>query len=187
MNDHEREAVLTGEQADRDLRLQPPLLGEPRLPEPVPGIGLEIQRADVEEHKARRSQPDVRRARRGDLLPPGVLRISRQPPLQRGIRRRRHPGLLQHPQRVQLAGRLDDPRQHQVPEHPIAAGSPGEAQHVIAAHQGIKQHAHPRGRDRQRPAAATAETRAQIQHALPGGQSLPRDRLQQLQLGIIMS
>src|SRR5207248_9850711 len=33
------------------------------------------------------------------------------------IGRRVDPGFLQHPQRVQLAGRLDDPRQHQLPEH----------------------------------------------------------------------
>ena len=44
----------------------------------------------------------------------------------------RHPGLLQHPKRVQLAGRLDDPRQHQVPEHLITASGPAQAQHVIA-------------------------------------------------------
>src|SRR5215471_2553141 len=69
-----REPVLIGEQPDSDLRLQPPLLREPRLPEPVPGIGLEIQGGHVEEHQARRSQPGMGGAARGDLLPPGALR-----------------------------------------------------------------------------------------------------------------
>ena len=46
--DHQREPVLVGQQADGDLRLQAAFLGEARLPEPVPGIGLEIQGADVE-------------------------------------------------------------------------------------------------------------------------------------------
>jgi hypothetical protein len=45
---------------------------------------------------------------------------------------------------------------------------------------------HPRGRDRQRPATATAETRAKIEHALPGSQPLPRDGLQQLHFGVIV-
>jgi len=41
-----------------------------------------------------------------------------------------NPCLLQHPQRVLLAGRLDDPRQHQLPEHLIAPGGPAEADQV---------------------------------------------------------
>ena len=46
---------------------------------------------------------------------------------------------------------------------------------------------HSRRRDRQRAApAATAEVWAEIQHALPGRQALPRDRFQQLQLGVIV-
>ncbi len=44
----------------------------------------------------------------------------------------------------------------------------------------------PGGCDRQQPVPAAAGTRAQIQHALPGGQPLPRDGLQQFQLGVIM-
>jgi hypothetical protein len=82
-------------------------------------------------------------------------------------------------------GRLDDPRQHQITEHPVPAGRPAEPQHVTAAGQGIKQVPHPRGRDRQRPAPAPAEPWAKIQDALPGGQALPCDRLQHLQLGVV--
>ena len=59
---HEREPVGAGEQADGDLRLQPPLLGEPALAEPVALIGLEV------ESGARRRAPGwpgrARRARR---------------------------------------------------------------------------------------------------------------------------
>jgi hypothetical protein len=99
---------------------------------------------------------------------------------------RRHPGLLQYPQAVQLANRLNDPRQHQIAEHLIPASSPAKAQHPVRSLERINQVPHPRGRDRQRPAPASAETEAQIQHALPGGQPLPRDRLQQFQLGVIM-
>ena len=96
------------------------------------------------------------------------------------------PGFLQRPQRVQLAGRLDDPREHQVAEDLVPAGGPPEPQHVIAAGQGIQQVTHLRGRDRQRPAFATAETRAKAKDALPGGQALPRDGLQEFQFAIVM-
>ena len=58
-------------------------------------------------------------------LPPLLLRIGRQPPLDRRVRRRRDPGLLKDPQAVKLARRLDDPGQYQVPEtsSPLAAPS----------------------------------------------------------------
>jgi hypothetical protein len=46
--------------------------------------------------------------------------------------------------------------------------------------------AHPRGRYRQRPALATAEARAKIEDALPGGQALPRDGLEELQFAVVM-
>jgi hypothetical protein len=59
---NEREPVLAGQQADRDLRLQPPLLGEPRLAEPVAPVGLEVERGHVVEHEAGRAEPGVRGA-----------------------------------------------------------------------------------------------------------------------------
>jgi hypothetical protein len=34
---------MIGEQADGDLRLQPPLLGEPALPEPVSASGMDLR------------------------------------------------------------------------------------------------------------------------------------------------
>jgi hypothetical protein len=46
---------------------------------------------------------------------------------------------------------------------------------------------HPRGRDRQRAAPGPpAETRAQIEHAVPGQKALPSDSLQHLQLGVVV-
>ena len=95
---HQREPVCVGEQPDGDLRLQPPLLGEPGLAEPVAGVGLEVQRGHVVEHQARPAQPGVRGARRGQLLPERLLRIDRQAPQHGPVRRRRDAGFLQHPQ-----------------------------------------------------------------------------------------
>jgi hypothetical protein len=50
---------------------------------------------------------------------------------------------------------------------------------------------HPGRGDRQRPAARASpgrlgELQAQVQLLLPGAQPLPRDRLQQFQLGVVM-
>jgi hypothetical protein len=50
-----------------------------------------------------------------------------------------------------------------------------------------QQAVHPRRGDRQRPAALPAGLHAKIKHALPGCQPLPRRRLQQLQLQLIVS
>ena len=124
-----------GEQADGDLRLQPPLLGEPALPEPVSRIGLEIQGGHVVEHQARRAQPRVRGAGRGDLLPPRVLRERAQPPRHGPVRDRRDAGFLQHPRAVELADRLDDPGQHQLEEHLVPARRLVEPQHPVAVLQ----------------------------------------------------
>jgi hypothetical protein len=58
------------------------------------------------------------------------------------------------------------------------------AQHAIGTRQGIGQAAHRRRCDRQRPARRTG-VQAQVKLALPGGQPLPRHRLQQLQFDVI--
>jgi len=76
-------------------------------------------------------------ARRRQPLQPRLARIYRQAAVHRGIRHRRQAGFLQHPQAVQLADRLDDPRQHQVPEHRIPAGRGRESEHVIGMRQRI--------------------------------------------------
>jgi hypothetical protein len=123
----------------------------------------------------------VRGAGRGDLLPPGLLGEHPQPPRHGPVRSRHHPGFLQHPQRVELADRLDDPREHQLAEHFIAACCRGQAEHVIAAGQRIQEAAHLRGDDRQRP-ARRPRIKSQVELALPGGELLPCSRLQQLHL-----
>ena len=80
--------AASGEQADGDLRLQAALLGEPGLAEPVALVGLEVQRGHVVEDQAGRAQAGMGGAGRGQLLPPGLLRVGRQPALQGAIRRR---------------------------------------------------------------------------------------------------
>jgi len=141
---HQREPALVGEQADGDLWVQAPLLGEPRLAEPIPGVSLEVQGGHVVEDQARPAQPGVRRAGGGQLSPPRLLRVLGQPPVERRIRRRRQAGLLQHPQGVELAGGLDDPGQHQLAEHLVPARRAAEAQHLISPAQRIMQVTHPR-------------------------------------------
>ena len=64
--DHEREPVLPGQQADRDLGLQPALLREPWLAEPVALVSLEVERADVVKDQAGRAEPGVRAAQAAD-------------------------------------------------------------------------------------------------------------------------
>jgi hypothetical protein len=61
-------------------------------------------------------QVGVRGAHRRRPRRPGRLRVDRQPALQRRIRPGLDPDLLQHPGTVQLAGRLDDPGQYQLPD-----------------------------------------------------------------------
>jgi len=67
-------------------------------------------------------QPGVRGARGCQPLSPLGACIHRQAALEGRIRHRLDPDLGQHTQRLELAGRLDDPRQHQIPEHVIAIG-----------------------------------------------------------------
>jgi len=183
--DHEREPVGAGEQPDGDLRLQPPLLGKPALPEPVPGVGLEVQGADVIQDQAGRAQPGMAGACCRQPLPPGILRVYPQPPVDRGIRSRSHPGLLQHPGAVSLADRLDNPRQHQLLEDLIAAAGLVKAQRPVSALQRIEQAAHPRGGDRQRP-ARRGGVQAQVKLTLTGRQPRPGRGLQQLHLSAAM-
>jgi hypothetical protein len=78
------------------------------------------------------------RAGRGELASETLGRVAAQVAVGRGIRHRVHTDLGQH-QAVGLAGRLDDPRQHQLPEHLIATGRPSEPEQVIRAAQPVPQ------------------------------------------------
>lgn len=64
---HEREFALMSPQTDGDLRLQPP--AEPRLAEPVPRTGLEIQSRHAGKDQPRLAQPGTRRT----FLPASIL------------------------------------------------------------------------------------------------------------------
>jgi hypothetical protein len=88
-------------------------------------------------------QPCVRGAGSGDLLPPGAFREHPQPPRHSSAGSPRHASLLQHPQEVQLADRLDDPREHQLAEHlvPLPAARV-RTQHPVSMLQRVHQAAH---------------------------------------------
>jgi hypothetical protein len=96
-----------------------------------------------------------------------------------------HPGLVKNPQAVELADRLDDPSQHQLPEHLVPAGRLLEPQRPVRPLQGLHQVAHPRGGNRQRPAARGLQ--AQVKLLQPGRDPLLRRGLQRLQLRLIVS
>ena len=61
------------------------------------------------------------------------------------------PHSRQHSQRVDLAGRLDDPRQHQLAKHLVALGCLLEPQDLVGAAQRIPQMRSSATTDRQRP------------------------------------
>src|SRR5436190_23021132 len=69
VNSHGKAAGV-GEQTDGDLRLQAPLLGEPRLTETVTGVGLEVQRCHVVQDKRRRTETGVHGRCPGQPLAP---------------------------------------------------------------------------------------------------------------------
>lgn len=183
--DHERDPVLAGEQADRDLRLQAPLPGEPRLAEPVALAGLEAERGNVAEHQACRAEPGVRGAGRRQPLPPFLQRAGGQPTVKRGIRHRAGTCFPEHPQAVLLARRLDDPRQHQMPEYLLPARGVLQAHDPAGTLDGAGQVTHPGRGDRQRASRSPA-LRAGAEFRLPGRQPLPRRRLQRLQLSLLV-
>jgi len=185
---HQRPPGGVGEQPDGDLRVQPSFLAEPRLTEPVTLIGLEVQRRDVEQHQRRRPQLSVRRARGRQTLPPRRLGIHGQSTLHRGVPGRGDADLLQHPGGVDLAGRLDDPGQHQIPEHGVPTGRGVEPERLVRGDQRVPQVAHPRRGDLQRPTrrGGLRDAEPEIQLGLPRRQPLPSGGLQRGQLLLIV-
>ena len=124
--DPQRKTARVGEQPDRDLRLEAPFLAEPRLAEPVALMDLVVARGHVVEDQRRRPQLRIRYQHPGENVPEGVCREHRQAPLDRRVRRRRDTGLVENARGVGLAGRLDDPRQHQLPEHLVRTDRPAQ-------------------------------------------------------------
>jgi len=109
--------------------------------------------------------------------------------LDRRIRGRAEAGLLQHAQRVEFAGRLDDPGEHQSAEHLVPAGGDVQTQRGEPAGQGISQVPHPGRGDRQRrsrPGRRAGLVQTEVKLALTCLQTLPGNSFQQLQLGVIM-
>jgi hypothetical protein len=184
--DHQWEPGRVGEQSDGDLRLEAAFFGEPGLAEAVTLVGLEVERADVVEHQGRRPQRRVLGAGGREPLPPRVFGVDRQAAIHRGIRGRLDADLLKHPQAVLLAGRLDDPRHDQLPEHVITTGGLLETERLVGPAQRVPQTPHPRGHDLQR-ATNGSLGQPEVELALPGRQPLPRRRLERLQLELVMS
>ena len=118
---------------------------------------------------------------RGQGLPPRGLGIDRQPTLEGGIGGRLDADFGQHPGCVDLAGRFDDPGQHEIAEHGVALGDCLEPQYSIGRAQAVPQMGHLRGRDRQHARFEAIRhpgrvRSAQLPSALPQLTSMPRTR-----------
>ena len=101
--------------------------------------------------------------------------------LDRGIRRCGDPDLGQHPDRVQLARRLDHPGQRQYREHLVAPTGPIESQHLVGGAQRFPQMPGLTRHDRRLVIAEP--TVVEVRGVLVGVQPLPGDSLQHLYLG----
>ena len=172
--DHQREPTCVGQQPDRDLRLQPALFAEPGLAKTVALISLEVQRGHVIQHQGGRPEPGVGSARRGDPGSPLIGGVAGESTLDRAVGRRRHAGLLQHPDRVQLAGGLDDPGQHQPLENLVTATRGVQLQHLPGRGEHIPQVLGTGSQDRQLRRAGPAITK--VEAVLVDVQPLRRDR-----------
>lgn len=115
----------------------------------------------------------------GQRLPPLFGGIHRQASLDRGIRRCGDPKLGQHPDRVQLAGRLDNPGQHQLAEDLISAG-PIQPENLVGGPEGLPQMLGLARHDRRLIFAELSVV--EIQGVLIGVQPLPSNGLEHLHL-----
>lgn len=118
--EHQRKPGGISEQPDGDLRFEPAFFGKARFPETVSLVGLEVQGAHVVENQAGRAEPGTGRTRRGQLTPELRSCVAGQPAGQGAIGGSGYPDFLEHSQRVQFAGRLDDPSQDKIPKHIVS-------------------------------------------------------------------
>jgi hypothetical protein len=154
---------------DGDLRVDAAFLAHPDLAEPIFDIGLEVQRGQVIQHQ--RQATVANRPRVAGLRDHGAV-VAFDHPLQaaheRHPRRTWHAELSQHPHRVGLTGRLDDPGQHECFERVVT--DPVEAEPGIdrqrLPHNQRRRALHQRFPNR--PAASRAVV--DRQHLLPGVQ-----------------
>jgi len=108
-------------------------------------------------------------------------------PGQGAIGHRVHTGLGEHPQRIGLAGRFDDPGQHQIPEHVITVGGPVKAEPAISGAQPVPQMSHPRRHYFQRATDDFSITDVKVEGLLPLGQPPRRSCIECSQFDCVMS
>jgi hypothetical protein len=181
--DLEREALPVDQQADHDLRIDPAFFGVADLAQPVLVLRLEVERRDVAEHQRDvAAGQHVGEAQPGEPVTVVPVEAAAQCALARGQARRDPAHLCQHPVRIQQAGRLDHPGDHQVTEHLITQRAEPEirihpGQHVIQQARRRLQRPHPRHHrpgTRRRPAAEQHRpARGRDHRGLPGLRSDP--------------
>jgi hypothetical protein len=77
------------------------------------------------------------------------LGVGRRATLERGVRGRLDTDLTEDPALVDLAGRLDDPSEHEITKHGVALGNRLESQRPVGSTQPLPQMGRLRRRDRQ--------------------------------------
>ena len=190
--DLQRKARRIDQQPDLDLGVHAVLLAHPHPPQLVFLLGLEVQRRDVvHDHRCPPRTAGVGHTGLADLVAVVTLHAPVQAAEDRPQSRRGHADLVQDADRVGLARRLDDPRQHQPLERLVA--DDGEPQALVGAAQHIPQQpaAHPRDprtrpRTRTRARAPRRAGRGQVEGVLPGQKALPGDLHQHSQLAVVM-
>ncbi len=187
--DFEGEPALVHEEADEDLRVDAALFAHPDLAELVFTLRLEVEGGDVVEHHGQRTtRGRMRVGCGGDLRPPVLLNAAGEgPPHGRQRRRTRDTELVPHPQRVRLAGRLDDAGQDQLLECVVADRV--EPETGVGVLEDIPQQPGPRPGHRRRGRGQRRRAQpVQIERDMPGQlrDPLPRDRDQHRELPIVV-
>ncbi len=117
--DFEREARPVDQQSDRDLRLEPALFRKPRLPVFVVFLYLEIQRGHVVEDERQRGLGGSLKAYAADGVPVFVVDGPFQAAMDGRVGWCVKTQPVKDADRVELGGRLDDPREDELPENRV--------------------------------------------------------------------